>query len=240
MAKPKRLLIPLAILAVIVVAFAVAPLFAVTHHTVTIDLSKTKLFICFAPKGEHLTVATAYANASTQKPVLVCNGPIFAPGYRPLGLLVIDGKQLHPLNRQKGAGNFFIQPNGVFFISAGKALILDTNEYVEKERGPTLAFQSGPLLVADGTVPAAITKLSGAKYRRSAIGILANGRVAIVHTETRLTLAAFAAYLADTAKLKHALYLDGAVCGYKTPEGAQNADQPLSMVITAIPKAPAP
>jgi len=42
------------------------------------------------------------------------NGGIFEPGGVPSGLLVQDGRELRPVNRNEGKGNFFLKPNGIF------------------------------------------------------------------------------------------------------------------------------
>ncbi len=69
------------------------------------------------------------------------NAGMFHPDYRPVGLLVIDGQEISAINRDAGAGNFFLQPNGVLLVD-GAARVLATGEY----RGlkPQFATQSGP------------------------------------------------------------------------------------------------
>ena len=40
------------------------------------------------------------------------NAGMFHPDYRPVGLLVIDGQELHPITTQAGGGNFGMLPKG--------------------------------------------------------------------------------------------------------------------------------
>ncbi len=51
------------------------------------------------------------------------NGGIYDKAYAPLGLYIEDGKQLTPVNRSAGGGNFFIRPGGVFLVENGRAKI---------------------------------------------------------------------------------------------------------------------
>jgi uncharacterized protein YigE (DUF2233 family) len=81
----------------------------------------------------------------------ITNAGIFEPDQTPTGLLVEDGKERVPLNRQKGNGNFYLMPNGVFFVTASGAAILSTDSYASRQGSPVLqASQSGPLLLANG------------------------------------------------------------------------------------------
>src|ERR1700723_3790349 len=44
------------------------------------------------------------------------NAGMYDPAQAPLGLFVAGGRTLRPLNRATGAGNFFLLPNGVFWV----------------------------------------------------------------------------------------------------------------------------
>lgn len=47
---------------------------------------------------------------------MAMNGGIYDKDYAPLGLYIEKGRQLTPLNRASGGGNFFIRPGGVFYL----------------------------------------------------------------------------------------------------------------------------
>ena len=53
-----------------------------------------------------------------KKLVFAMNAGMFHPDMKPVGLLVIDGREIAPINRSTGSGNFYLQPNGVFLIDA--------------------------------------------------------------------------------------------------------------------------
>ena len=44
------------------------------------------------------------------------NGGMYDTEGRPIGYYVEDGERRHTLNRNEGAGNFHLMPNGVFLV----------------------------------------------------------------------------------------------------------------------------
>src|SRR5882762_9995485 len=57
------------------------------------------------------------------------NGGMYLPDLSPVGLFVADQRELVPLNRHTGSGNFSQQPNGVFLVDGHGARIVTTDEY---------------------------------------------------------------------------------------------------------------
>lgn len=139
------------------------------------------------------------------------NAGIYGKDSSPLGLHVEDGKELVPLNTGKGEGNFFLQPNGVFFVDAGGAHALRTEDYLKQERKPTLAVQSGPMLLHDGQINPLFDPDSKNCYVRNAVGVIDPWTVVIAISRTPVTLYQLSAFLRDRAKCRNALYLDGAI-----------------------------
>ena len=78
------------------------------------------------------------------------NGGMFDEAEAPIGLFIEDGREVHPINRRKGGGNFHLMPNGVFLARKnGRAEVVTRDAYTS---APDIAFatQSGPMLVIDG------------------------------------------------------------------------------------------
>lgn len=65
--------------------------------------------------------------------VAVMNGGIFEPGFVPSGLLVQDGVELTPINRNNGEGNFFLKPNGVFLPGPKGAAVITSGVMLTTE-----------------------------------------------------------------------------------------------------------
>jgi hypothetical protein len=97
------------------------------------------------------------------------NGGFFMPGYTPLGLLIVDGRETNPLRKADW---------GVFMIQGNQAKIIHTKEFLP-DRNISQALQVGPRLVVDGRE----LTLKPQVARRSAVGVTYNNRVILVNTD---------------------------------------------------------
>ena len=145
-----------------------------------------------------------------ERVVVITNGGIHRPGLIPSGLYVEDGAELTPLNQGSGSGNFFLQPNGVFWIGDGVAGVDTTEEYAAGAGGRMVhaAVQSGPMLVIDSVINPAFSESSTSTHRRNAVGVDAEGRVLLIMAERAVTLWAMADRCRELGAVA-ALYLDG-------------------------------
>lgn len=139
------------------------------------------------------------------------NAGIFEPGGIPSGLHVEEGKELRPLNVARGEGNFFLQPNGVFLITAGEkpAASVRPSAHFRRE-GIRIGIQSGPLLLIDGKRHPAFKEGSANKLHRNGVGVDDQGRVvfAITAPGQMVNLWDFAGLFARLG-CRDALFLDG-------------------------------
>lgn len=150
------------------------------------------------------------------------NAGIFMENGTPLGLHVEDGKTLHQINKVKEAyGNFYLQPNGIFFIENGKAKVTTTDQYIKGEHSPTLATQSGPMLVIDGKIHPKFNEGSTNRLYRNGVGILPDGRILLAITDhtltSRVNLHSFATMFLKQG-CQNALFLDGGLSAVRIPE----------------------
>jgi uncharacterized protein YigE (DUF2233 family) len=138
------------------------------------------------------------------------NAGMFQPDLSPVGLLVQDGKEVSPLNLSDGAGNFFLKPNGVFFVSETGPRIVESSEYPALARGVRLATQSGPLLVRRGALHPAFDAASTSRLLRNGVGV-SGDTVVFVISERPVNFYELATYFRDELHCPDALYLDGVV-----------------------------
>ena len=91
--------------------------------------------------------------AENRQLVFAMNGGMFKKGLSPQGLYVENGKMLAPLDTvQDGYGNFYLQPNGVFYLTDDKrAFVVQTRDFVFADN-IQFATQSGPMLLIDGAL----------------------------------------------------------------------------------------
>ncbi len=208
------------VLAVLCVAFA-GSAEVVEPVVVRLDLEETQVRVFYRHRDEAATLKQARKAVEDEGHTLIaaCNGGIFEPSYRPLGLLVLGGEEIGPLNTRSGDGNFFLQPNGVFFVQDNKAQVLATSEYERGKHAPEWAVQSGPMLVVDGEMALELSPKSKSKYTRNAVAVDDEGIVLLVVAPEPMNLHDFAAYVRDEVRAKDALYLDGAISGVVVREG---------------------
>jgi uncharacterized protein YigE (DUF2233 family) len=146
------------------------------------------------------------------------NAGIFDESFTPLGLHVERGKTLHALKlRRKGFGNFYLQPNAVFYLDGNGAHIRETLEYSRLKPQTLEATQSGPALVLNGKIHAAFQPGSDNRLARNAIGVSSRSVVRLVISDDWVNFDDLARFMRDALKCTDALYLDGNISKLRVP-----------------------
>lgn len=97
------------------------------------------------------------------------NGGFFLPGYRPLGLMIVDGHEVNPLRKADW---------GIFLIQDNQPRIIHTQEF-QNDKNISQALQVGPRLVVNRRE----LQMKKQVARRSALGITTKNRVILLNTE---------------------------------------------------------
>jgi uncharacterized protein YigE (DUF2233 family) len=139
------------------------------------------------------------------------NAGMYREDYSPVGLLVIDGHQVHRLNLASGFGNFYLKPNGVFVLSASGARIVESSEYRSLLEPAVFATQSGPLLLHSGQINPALSPQGTSRLIRNGVGIVKANEVVFVISDDPINFYDFALLFREQLKCADALYLDGNV-----------------------------
>jgi uncharacterized protein YigE (DUF2233 family) len=162
------------------------------------------------------------------------NAGMFERDFSPVGLFVQDGQQISPLNLSDGTGNFFLKPNGVFFVSDSGPRIVDSTEYPALAQGVRLATQSGPLLLRNGALHPAINAASTSRLLRNGVGI-SSDTIMFVISEQPVNFYELAAYFRDELHCRDALYLDGVVSSlYSTDLQRNDSRAELGPIVGVI------
>lgn len=143
--------------------------------------------------------------------IAVTNAGIFEPGLVPTGLYIENGDELHPLNLREGYGNFYLKPNGIFFVQNGLFGIMESTHFDREQIKADQALQSGPLLLQNSQLHTAFTRGSKNCRLRSGIGVASDGRVIIAISNGAVNFFDFGIWFRDAARVTDALYLDGAI-----------------------------
>lgn len=179
----------------------------------------------------------AFLEKRGEKPLMLMNGGIFEPGGIPSGLMVQDGKELLPVNRKDGEGNFFLKPNGIFLISDKGARVMETGKWPPQGEKVFYAVQSGPLLLENGKVHPAFNKGSDSRLLRNGVGVAEDGTVVFAISdakwERRPNFYGFADLFLSLG-CKDALFLDGVISQMKSGEALDKVSNRFGSVIAVV------
>lgn len=149
--------------------------------------------------------------------VFAMNAGMYKEDHSPLGLFIQNKKTHTPLNTKSGTGNFYMKPNGVFYITTDKVAVVCQTEYFLDTGNVRFATQSGPMLVINGKIHSAFIEGSNNIHFRNGVGILPNGKILFAMSTKEMNFYDFAKYFQDQG-CKNALYLDGFVSRTYLPE----------------------
>ncbi len=169
--------------------------------------------------------------ANNQTLVFAMNGGMFDKNYNPHGLYIQDHKTLVALDTTNGEGNFYLKPNGVFYITNNSTpVICKTTDFIDNGN-IKYATQSGPMLVIDGKIHPAFKENSTNLNIRNGVGILPDNEIVFAISKKKITFYEFAKYFQDLG-CKSTLYLDGYVSKMYFPEKEwMNSDGNFGVII---------
>lgn len=159
----------------------------------------------------------SWLEKNKRKLLFAMNGGMYKQDNSPQGLFIEKHNTLSQLDTSSGAGNFYLKPNGIFYITNDNlAVICDTKNF--KDNGKIkYATQSGPMLVIDGEIHPAFKPGSTNLNIRNGVGILPGNKVVFAMSKAGINFYDFANYFKSIG-CKNALYLDGFVSRTYLPE----------------------
>lgn len=144
--------------------------------------------------------------------IFAMNAGMYHSDRSPVGLLIENGVTRSALNTSRGFGNFYLKPNGVFYLAGGRAGVLETSVFRQRAIAPDYATQSGPMLLIDGKLHPRFLRDASSRNIRNGVGVAPDGRkVAFVISNTKVTFYEFASFFRDVLGMRDALYLDGSI-----------------------------
>ncbi|HLI67560.1 MAG TPA: phosphodiester glycosidase family protein [Caulobacteraceae bacterium] len=163
------------------------------------------------------------------------NAGMYETDQSPLGLLIVDGRTVRSLNRRSAAGNFYLKPNGVFWVdAAGVPHIDETETFAANPPHARWATQSGPLLVDHGALNPQISANGPSLLIRNGVGVR-GGRAFFVISDDAVSFGRFTRFLRDGLGCGDALFLDGSVSSLWAPAmGRQDARAGLGAFVIVL------
>jgi len=145
------------------------------------------------------------------------NGGMFETDNSPKGLYIENFKMLKSIDKLKGNGNFYLPPNGIFYLTRNnQAVIVETQKFRQSTE-IKYATQSGPILLMNGEINPIFQKDSKNLNIRNGVGILKNGDLLFVLSKEAISFYNLARFFKESG-CENALYLDGFVSRAYLPE----------------------
>jgi len=186
----------------------------------TVDLKKEDLQLYWKDDSGHIFRSIQhlkdFLEHQHKRLLFAMNGGMFNADNSPVGLFIQNKMTLTPLDTGSGAGNFYLKPNGVFYIRRNTAAICPTPEF-KNDGQVTFATQSGPMLLIDGAFHTAFKKGSTNTNIRNGVGILPDNKVIFAMSRVPTNFYDLASYFKGMG-CQNALYLDGFVSRTYLPE----------------------
>ena len=160
-----------------------------------------------------------YAEKQGKELKFAMNGGIYLPGGNnmPEGLFIENAITQTAINLKDGNGNFYMKPNGVFYLlKNGEAKICMSEDFVMSQ-DVEYATQSGPLLLHDGQLHNKINEGATSLKIRNGVGIMPDGSILFAISKEEINFYDFAMFFKNKGCM-NALYLDGVVSRMYLPE----------------------
>ncbi len=165
------------------------------------------------------------------------NGGMYLKDCSPQGLYIEQGVTINKLNKKKSTyGNFYLQPNGVFYIDQNRKAYIQTTKNYAPKNTVRFATQSGPMLLIEGKIHSKFTVGSKHLHIRNGVGILSTGDLLFAMSKKPISFYDFALFFAEKG-CKNALYLDGAISKtYLPAKGVEQLNGQFGVIIAETSK----
>ncbi|WP_264554493.1 phosphodiester glycosidase family protein [Flavobacterium sp. N1861] len=109
------------------------------------------------------------------------NGGMYKKDNTPQGLFIENFETKSNIDTLSGNGNFYLKPNGVFYIADNNQAKIDVTENFNLKKNIKFATQSGPMLVINNIIHSAFNENSKNLNIRNGVGVLENGNIVFCH-----------------------------------------------------------
>lgn len=162
------------------------------------------------------------------------NGGMYLKDNSPQGLFIENGIAHSSLDTLSGFGNFYMKPNGVFYLTkTNEAIVCNTTDFTDNGQ-VKFATQSGPMLLIAGKIHPVFKEGSKNLNIRNGVGILPDGKVIFAMSKEEINFYDFALFF-KKMNCTNALYLDGFVSRtYLPKENWKQLDGNFGVIIGVV------
>jgi len=206
----------------------------ISHITSPIDIhfyhknSKDKIY-------KNFQSLQTYLSSKNKHMSFAMNGGMYLKDLSPQGLYIENGKRIKDTDSTQNAyGNFYMQPNGIFYITKDKKAHVISTKRFKYTDNINYATQSGPMLVIEGKIHHKFMPYSKNVHIRNGVGILPNGDLLFAISSQKINFYNFANFFKQHG-CKNALYLDGFVSRIYLPKkGIIHQDGLFGIIIAEV------
>lgn len=164
------------------------------------------------------------------------NAGMYDPKQAPVGLLVLRGHTEHEADTSNGTGNFYLKPNGVFWVGGdGAPHVEETGRFLAEAPQAQWATQSGPLLVQGGQLHPAIQPNGTSEFVRNGVGVAGRDLAYFVISDAPVSFGRFTRFFRDELHCPDALYFDGHISSLWAPSlGRQDPRTGLGPMVVVM------
>ena len=197
--------------------------------------STAKLRLFAAGPNETAKRAFRDLGLDQSKVAFAMNAGMYDEAGRPIGLTVVEGRQVHRISLRAGGGNFGMKPNGVFLVRRDGRAEIVVSEKFRPAKDIRLATQSGPMLVIDGKLHPRFKPDGDSINIRNGVGIAPGGKPLFVISTDPVSFGRMARFFRDRLKTRNALYFDGSVSSLWDPaNGRMDVVTELGPIVVAL------
>ncbi len=159
-----------------------------------------------------------YISSQNKHLSFAMNGGMYLRSLSPQGLYIENGKIIKEIDiTQEAYGNFYMQPNGIFYITKDKKAHVISTKKFKYTNNINYATQSGPMLIINDKIHHKFMPHSKNVHIRNGVGVLPNGDLLFAISSQKINFYNFANFFKQHG-CKNALYLDGFVSRIYLPK----------------------
>ncbi len=172
-----------------------------------------------ADKKIYYNIGSVVNTLTAQKliPLMITNAGMYETNRDPQGLYIENKIEIFELDTTKpNSNNFYLKPNGVFYIDTNNIPHIDTTEafarlYKGHKDKIKLATQSGPMLVINDKIHRTFINGSNNLNIRNGVGLISKKKVVFIISNSEVNFYDFSILFKDIFNCNDALFLDGAI-----------------------------
>ena len=121
-----------------------------------VDLKKDKIKMYWKNDSNQILKSIknlkSFTETKNENLVFAMNGGMYKIDNSPQGLFIQNNNLINKVDTSVGTGNFYLQPNGIFYINKDASAFIKTTKDFTLNKDIDFATQSGPMLIINNKI----------------------------------------------------------------------------------------